>query len=139
MVSVTAQEAGIRECAVVQSATVNLRAGPGTDTEVLGKVHEGDEYEIVRTAENWIKIRHWDLGDGWLYRPLVAVYAETTMVAATPLAETQGTGERVAASHSRMSGAWLVPAVLAFLGLLLVLGIHSIARPDEHRLLHHQV
>jgi len=43
--------------AVVKADVLNVREGPGTDYEVVGKVHRGEELEVLEEGEGWIKVR----------------------------------------------------------------------------------
>jgi SH3-like domain-containing protein len=136
VVSVTAQHLDIRECAIVHSATVNLREGPGTDTDVLAKVYQGSEYEVVAHTKNWVKIHHPAVGDGWLYKSLVTIRAETTTVAAATT-ESQPSATPMHSEASQTSKSWIIAGVLVLLILVMAFAIFASSRQDQHKLLHH--
>ena len=43
---------------------LNVRAGAGVNTKVVGKVKKGGVYTIVKTSGNWGKLKS---GLGWIY------------------------------------------------------------------------
>jgi hypothetical protein len=46
--------------------TANVRSGASTQNRVIGKIHKGDGYNLIRTTGQWIKISF--KGDyGWIY------------------------------------------------------------------------
>lgn len=55
---------------LVATDVINVRAGRGTDTEIIGQLSSGTVVEVVANPDgDWIKIDH-DTGTGWVYRPL---------------------------------------------------------------------
>ncbi len=42
--------------AVVKGPIVNVRSGPGTSFEIVGRVKKGDRFPIVKAKKNWIQI-----------------------------------------------------------------------------------
>ncbi|MCX7824954.1 MAG: SH3 domain-containing protein, partial [Verrucomicrobiae bacterium] len=43
--------------AVVAKNNVNLRAGPGTNFSVVGKINKGDPVQVVKKEGDWVQIR----------------------------------------------------------------------------------
>lgn len=56
---------------MVATATVNVRAGKGTDTDVVGKIDPGEEVTVLENpAGDWLKVES-KTTSGWVYRPLL--------------------------------------------------------------------
>jgi N-acetylmuramoyl-L-alanine amidase len=49
------------------SAWLNLRAGPGTDREVLRRIYPGDRLEPLSREGDWLRIRHVSGAVGWAH------------------------------------------------------------------------
>jgi hypothetical protein len=64
-----------KEAATVRVDTLNLRAGPSTDHDVLGTAQGGDELEILgrNTDGTWIQVYTSDDTEAWIYLDLVTV------------------------------------------------------------------
>jgi hypothetical protein len=43
--------------AVVTNTIVNVRSGPGTSFEVVGRVKEGDRFPVVKVKRSWVQIK----------------------------------------------------------------------------------
>jgi hypothetical protein len=41
---------------VVIHPTVNVRSGPGTSHEIVGRVKEGDRFPVISVKKNWVQI-----------------------------------------------------------------------------------
>lgn len=55
---------------LVATAVINVRAGQGTDTEVIDQLQSGTTVEVLADPEgDWIEIDY-GTGTGWVYRPL---------------------------------------------------------------------
>jgi len=53
---------------MVTGDVVNLRAGPGTGNEVVAKLNQGTEAEMIDEGDGWYRIRTADGAvDGWIY------------------------------------------------------------------------
>ncbi|WP_146812753.1 SH3 domain-containing protein [Halobacillus faecis] len=61
--------------AVIQVDHLNVRNGPGTDYDRIGKVHTGETYTILEEKDNWLKIKR-SGKDGWVAKWLTKVKAE---------------------------------------------------------------
>ena len=138
LASAQEQEMTLEEFVSVQTETINLRLEPNTHSEILGKLPVGGRYRVLAKTKNWVRIRHGYYGDGWLYRPLITLVADTTYVerlAAVDTGETEAMGTTGASSSP---GRWIVPAIGVTLVLALMLIIAFTAgRGDEHLIHHH--
>lgn len=56
---------------VVKSKVANLRAGPGTGYRIKGKLEYGETVRTVSNQGQWVKVRHQELGQGWVARRLL--------------------------------------------------------------------
>ncbi|MFP5467028.1 MAG: SH3 domain-containing protein [Gammaproteobacteria bacterium] len=56
---------------VVKSKVANLRAGPGTGYRIKGKLEYGETVRTVSKQGQWVKVRHQELGQGWVARRLL--------------------------------------------------------------------
>ena len=64
----------------VNTDTLRVRSAPDTDSEILGRIHEGETYDFLsRAGGGWIKIRYGEK-DGYAYVPGNAVVAYTPCV-----------------------------------------------------------
>ena len=54
---------------VVTGDTVNIRGGPGTGYNVVGKAVKGSKYSVLDKSGDWYK-----LTSGWIYAPLTRVF-----------------------------------------------------------------
>ncbi|MFC1857101.1 SH3 domain-containing protein [Thermodesulfobacteriota bacterium] len=48
----------------------NIRAGPGTDFEILFSVESGVPFKVLKRKGNWIFIQHSDGDKGWIHKSL---------------------------------------------------------------------
>jgi N-acetylmuramoyl-L-alanine amidase len=48
-------------------AWLNLRAGPGTDREVLRRIYPGDRLEPLGRSGEWLRVRHVSGAVGWAH------------------------------------------------------------------------
>lgn len=60
----------------------NLRAGPGTEFELVGSIAVGEEVEIVsvNSARDWYHIRYGDLGIAWIYSQLLSPAGDVSVL-----------------------------------------------------------
>lgn len=55
---------------LVATAVINVRAGQGTDTEVVDQLQSGTTVEVLADPDgDWVEIDY-GTGTGWVYRPL---------------------------------------------------------------------
>ncbi|HIC88051.1 MAG TPA: hypothetical protein EYP04_01420, partial [Anaerolineae bacterium] len=68
--------------AVVAADTLNVRGGPGTDYEIVGKVYHGDQLTIEGRdqADMWLKVAIPDGGSGWVSREYMDTSAAITSI-----------------------------------------------------------
>lgn len=66
-------DAGTKARVVTQSSNLNIRKGPGTDDEIIGKAAHGEIVTIVsKTNEQWSVIRTDDGVQGYAYSQYLA-------------------------------------------------------------------
>ena len=53
------------------NARINIRSGPGTEYEVVGKAEYGVVFETLERGEGWVKVRHETGLTGWIERSLL--------------------------------------------------------------------
>ncbi|RMF93533.1 MAG: SH3 domain-containing protein, partial [Nitrospinota bacterium] len=68
----------------VSGVRVNVRAGPGTEYDIVATASRGERYPILEEAGNWYKIRLKDGGEGWIYAGLVREVEEPQTPATPP-------------------------------------------------------
>lgn len=56
----------------VRNPSVNLRAGPGTDTEVLWKLTRGYPLQVLETKGNWLRVQDFEGDGGWIARSVTS-------------------------------------------------------------------
>mgnify|MGYP001823259826 CR=1 FL=1 len=56
---------------IVKTAEGNVRSGPGTNYDKIGKVVRDVILKKVKTDGDWFKVEHRELTGGWIYRNLV--------------------------------------------------------------------
>ena len=52
-------------------ARINIRSGPGTKYEVVGKAEYGVVFETLKRGDGWVQIRHESGLTGWVKRSLL--------------------------------------------------------------------
>ena len=50
---------------------INVRSGPGTNYEIIGKAEYGVVFETLARQSGWVKVRHEDGLIGWIKRSLL--------------------------------------------------------------------
>lgn len=55
-----------QELVSVRSPVINLRAGPGTDAEVLWQVKRGYPLQVLQRQGEWLKVRDFEGDEGWV-------------------------------------------------------------------------
>ena len=53
------------------SVRVNIRSGPGTKYEIVGKAEYGVVFETLERKADWVKVRHEEGLTGWIKRSLL--------------------------------------------------------------------
>lgn len=64
--------ANAQELVSVRQPTVNLRAGPGTDTEVLWKLSQGYPLQVLDKKGDWLQVQDFEGDKGWVARSITA-------------------------------------------------------------------
>ena len=59
-----------RDMVSVRGEKANLRAGPGTDTEVLWELRRGYPLQVLRRQGGWLQVRDFENDRGWIARSL---------------------------------------------------------------------
>jgi uncharacterized protein YgiM (DUF1202 family) len=73
---VAAEPEAPAERMVVTSDALNLRSGPSTDAEVLGRLLEGEAVEVAGRDGGWVQVATADGATGWAYSDYLAVATE---------------------------------------------------------------
>lgn len=55
----------------IKNDTVNVRAQPTTDADILWKLTQGYPLQIEQKQGDWVKVRDFEDTLGWVYAPLV--------------------------------------------------------------------
>lgn len=61
-----------QELVSVRNQTVNMRAGPGTDTQVLWKLSQGYPLQVLERKGNWLRVQDFEGDQGWIARNVTA-------------------------------------------------------------------
>ena len=119
--------AGLVLCVILASAAVraaevrvavdhlNLRAGPGSQEDVVGQVNRGEVLEAGETEGDWLQVAPPDSVSVWVYGELIrdgAAAADQVLVRGGPGINYRevgrlGKGEKVVARGTSASGEWL--------------------------------
>lgn len=59
------------ECIISTVENGNVRAGPGTNNEVVFTVEPGVPFKVLKRQGNWIHVVHSDGDKGWIHKSLV--------------------------------------------------------------------
>lgn len=63
---------GRAEFLSVAKEKVNVRAGPGTDHEILWQVYRSYPVKVLEKKGQWVKTEDYENDIGWIYRPLLS-------------------------------------------------------------------
>lgn len=55
-----------QELVSVRAAVANLRAGPGTDTEVRWQLRRGFPLQVLQRQGSWLQVRDFEGDEGWV-------------------------------------------------------------------------
>ncbi len=55
----------------VNSESVNLRSGPGTNFDVKWEYGKGFPLQVVTKKGDWVKVSDFEKDSGWIYKPLL--------------------------------------------------------------------
>lgn len=59
---------------IVNTKTINVQSGPGTDNPVLFTAQDGVTFKVINEEGNWLQVEHENGMTGWLNRGLVWGY-----------------------------------------------------------------
>ena len=60
---------------IVQSETLNVRDGQGTQYDSLGIINQGETYEVIQETDEWIEIDY-EQQSGWVSKEFVTIQAQ---------------------------------------------------------------
>lgn len=61
-----------QELVSVRNATVNLRAGPDTSSEILWKLSRGYPLQVLERQGSWLKVQDFEGDQGWIARSVTS-------------------------------------------------------------------
>lgn len=61
-----------QELVSVRNPNVNMRASPGTDSEVLFKLAKGYPLQVLERRGNWLRVQDFEGDQGWIARSVTA-------------------------------------------------------------------
>ena len=56
---------------ITKKENCNIRTGPGSKYKIILTVEKGIPFKVLKRQKEWIKIRHADGDQGWIYNSLV--------------------------------------------------------------------
>jgi SH3-like domain-containing protein len=62
----------IAEMLSVNSDSVNLRSGPGTNYDVKWEYGKGFPLQIITKKGDWVEVSDFENDSGWIYKPLLS-------------------------------------------------------------------
>ena len=78
---------------VTGAEIVNLRAGPSDESNIRGRVDQGDEVIELTSEGNWVGVRVLDTGEeGWIYGGLLERVAQSGLLPGDPGLIDEGDG-----------------------------------------------
>ena len=54
----------------IRGSTVNMRSGPGTQTEVLWELQKGYPLQVLQRRNQWLRVKDFEGDTGWVARSL---------------------------------------------------------------------
>ena len=60
-----------KKTVIVKTNSANLRSGPGQNHEKIASVESGVVFDFLKREGKWLKLKHEDGTEGWLYSNLV--------------------------------------------------------------------
>ena len=58
----------LAEMVSIKGSVVNMRSGPGTNTEVLWELERGYPLQVLQRKGSWLKVRDFENDTGWVAR-----------------------------------------------------------------------
>ena len=86
----------------IKGATVNMRSGPGTNTDVLWELERGYPLQVLQRRGSWLQVKDFENDRGWVARALTGrtphhiVKAKVANIRSGP-----GTGFRIVGKAER--------------------------------------
>ena len=56
----------------VKGNTLNMRSGPGTNTQILWELKKGYPLEVVKRQNKWLQVRDFEGDSGWVFSSLTS-------------------------------------------------------------------
>ena len=56
----------------VNSESVNLRSGPGTNYDVKWEYGKGFPLQVITKKGDWVKVSDFEKDSGWIFKPLLS-------------------------------------------------------------------
>lgn len=56
----------------VKGTTLNMRSGPGTNTQILWELKKGYPLEVVKRQNKWLQVRDFEGDSGWVFSSLTS-------------------------------------------------------------------
>ncbi|MCB0020334.1 MAG: SH3 domain-containing protein, partial [Anaerolineales bacterium] len=106
-----------RQLATVNAPLINLRAGPGTDTPIVGAARQGQTFAVISRQAGWVQVAQ-AAGAAWLFGELLTLTTEGDATPPTP----------APVDPLQMSSAW------ADLQLARAIATQAFAPPDPELL-----
>lgn len=78
--------------AVVTTATLNMRSGPGTNNSIVGKFNQGAKFTVLSQSGDWLKVQSGNT-TGWVANWLVTVHTPATATPAPSTPPVTSTGQ----------------------------------------------
>jgi len=86
----------IKQTATVNTETLNVRAEPDINSNIVGQLDNGDKVEVIENLDYWVKVSLADEKQGWVYKTLVNItnITQPEMVEKTVPEPTPNSGPR---------------------------------------------
>jgi len=92
----------VRDMVSIQGSVVNMRSGPGTNSEVLWQLERGYPLQVLQRKGSWLQVKDFENDRGWVARALTGqtphhiVKAKVGNIRSGP-----GTGYRIVGTAER--------------------------------------
>lgn len=96
--SASANEAGV----VKADGNLNLRSAPSTEGDIIGKLHDGDEVQIIERTGEWLKISS-KVGDGFVHSDYIQVHTANSATKTSNTAAKSGAASTASSSSNKIS------------------------------------
>ncbi|MEC5422151.1 N-acetylmuramoyl-L-alanine amidase [Virgibacillus sp. C22-A2] len=77
LISITLPSIAQADQAIINADNLNIRNGPGTEYNVIGKVNKGEDYPILQIENDWVEIQL-EEGTGWVTNEYITVRTDST-------------------------------------------------------------